>query len=111
LFALLRTLRQRHDLTIIYASSSLKDVVELADTIHLLEQGQLIFSGTPREVAGQIDILQRLDIALPEATQIALTLRQGLSDLRTDVLDQAELQAALSAVLPHQPAQQQDAPS
>jgi hypothetical protein len=60
-------------------------------------------SGTPREILHQADILDSLDIALPEAAQIALSLRQIFPSLRTDVLDlpelEAELQKAHSRVL------------
>ncbi|GCE03161.1 ABC transporter ATP-binding protein [Dictyobacter aurantiacus] len=95
LFALIRALKQRSGLTLIYASSSLKDVIELVDTIHVLDKGRLVFSGTPRETLARAPELRALDIALPEAAQIALSLRAQLPTLRTDVLDRAELEAEL----------------
>ncbi|GHO86134.1 ABC transporter ATP-binding protein [Dictyobacter formicarum] len=95
LFALIQALKQRSGLTLIYASSSLKEVIELVDTIHVLDQGRLIFSGTPRETLAQAAELRTLDIALPEAAQIALSLRAQVPALRTDVLDRAELEAEL----------------
>ncbi|GCE16866.1 ABC transporter ATP-binding protein [Dictyobacter kobayashii] len=95
LFALIQALKQRTGLTIIYASSSLKDVIELVDTIHVLDKGSLVFSGTPRETLARAAELRALDIALPEAAQIALALRSQLPTLRTAVLDRAELEAEL----------------
>ncbi|GLV56553.1 ABC transporter ATP-binding protein [Dictyobacter sp. S3.2.2.5] len=95
LFALIRALKQRSGLTLIYASSSLRDVIELVDTIHVLDKGRLVFSGTPRETLSRAPELRALDIALPEAAQIALSLRAQLPALRTDVLDRAELEAEL----------------
>ncbi len=97
LFALLRSLKQRGDLTIIYATNSLKDVIELADLIHVLEAGRLAFSGSPREILARAGQLHALDVALPEAARLALSLRASLPALRTDVLDLAELEAALQA--------------
>jgi energy-coupling factor transporter ATPase len=103
LFAMIRALKQREGLTVIYSSSSLKDVIELVDTVHVIDKGSLLVSGTPREILHQADILDSLDIALPEAAQIALSLRQIFPSLRTDVLDlpelEAELQKAHSRVL------------
>lgn len=94
LFKLLQHLKQRNDLTIIYATSSLKDVAELADIIHVLERGRLVFSGGPREILARARTLHAHDIALPEAAHIALSLHSILPALRTDVLDLEELQAA-----------------
>ncbi|HTK11788.1 MAG TPA: energy-coupling factor transporter ATPase [Ktedonobacteraceae bacterium] len=98
LLQLILSLKQRDDLTIIYASSSLKDVVKLADTVHILDQGQLVVSGTPREILRRADTLHALDIALPEVAQIALALRPGFPTLRTDILDLAELEDELSSI-------------
>ncbi|HEX7735026.1 MAG TPA: energy-coupling factor transporter ATPase [Ktedonobacteraceae bacterium] len=94
LFKLLQTLKQRDNLTIIYATGSLKDVIELADSIHVLERGRLAFSGAPRDMLRRAEALHSLDIALPEAAQIALSLRASLPALRTDVVDLEELVSA-----------------
>src|SRR5437764_14276331 len=92
LLDLIMKLKQDHNLTVVYASSNLEDVVELADTIHILNQGRLVFSGTPREILAHVHELTELDIALPEAAQIALALREVFPTLRTDVVNLAELE-------------------
>jgi energy-coupling factor transport system ATP-binding protein len=92
LLHLIVTLKQRHNLTVVYVSSSLEDVIALADTIYILDQGRLAFSGTPREILTQAQALAALDITLPEAAHIALTLRDVLPTIRTDVLNLAELE-------------------
>ena len=84
-------------MTIVYASSSLQEVIELADNIYVLDQGQLAFSGTPRTILQRADEVVALDITLPEATQIALTLREIMPNIRTDVVDIAELEAEIVA--------------
>ncbi len=102
LLQLIISLKQRGNLTIIYASCSLKDVVELADVVHILDHGRLLESGTPRAVLTGAETLHALDIALPEATDIALTLRQNIPTLRTDLLDLTELAEELLLVRPEQ---------
>jgi len=99
LLHLIRKLKQRPDLTIIYASSSLEDVIEIADTIHILDQGRLLLSGAPREILANASELQGLDITLPEAARIALTLQTTFSSIRVDVLNLAELEEELGGVL------------
>ena len=95
LLALIATLKQRHNLTIIYTSNGLDDVIELADMIYVLDQGRVAFHGTPREVLKHATELMALDIALPEATHIALALREIMPTIRTDVLSIAELEAEI----------------
>ena len=92
LLDLIVKLKQDHNLTVVYTSSNLEDVVELADTIHILNQGRLVFSGTPREILAHVHELTELDIALPEAAQIALALREVFPTIRTDVVNLAELE-------------------
>src|SRR5947209_12500761 len=92
LLDLIVRLKQLHNLTIVYTSSGLEDVIGLADSIHILDQGHLAFSGTPREILARIHELATLDIALPEAAQIALELREIFPTIRTDVMNLAELE-------------------
>lgn len=92
LLTLVDTLRQRHSMTIIYVASGLDDVIEIADVIHVLNQGKLAFSGTPREILAHADELAAMDIALPEAAQIALSLRDIMPDIHTEVLNLDELE-------------------
>ena len=92
LLDLIVRLKQLHNLTIVYTSSGLEDVIGLADSIHILDQGHLAFSGTPREILACIHELATLDITLPEAAQIALELREIFPTIRTDVMNLAELE-------------------
>ncbi|MBE3559418.1 MAG: energy-coupling factor transporter ATPase [Ktedonobacteraceae bacterium] len=92
LLTLVSELKERHNLTIIYVSSGLDDVIDLADTIHILDQGRLVLSGTPRTILAHADLLIKLDITLPETTRIALTLREIMPGMRTDILNLAELE-------------------
>ncbi|MBO0778652.1 MAG: energy-coupling factor transporter ATPase [Ktedonobacteraceae bacterium] len=95
LLSLIKRLKQRHHLTIIYVSSGLDDVIEIADLIHVLDQGRLVSSGPPRAILQQASLLADLDIALPEAASIALALREIFPAIRTDVLNLAELEEEL----------------
>lgn len=92
LLGMITRLKQERNLTIIYTSNSLEDVIGIADSIYVLDQGQLAFSGTPREILTRAAELTNLDIGLPEAARIALELRDIFPALRTNVLDIEELE-------------------
>ncbi|HCP73919.1 MAG TPA: ABC transporter [Ktedonobacter sp.] len=96
LLDLIVRLKQRHQLAIVYISSGLEDVIELADSIYILDQGRVAFSGTPREILARIHELATLDIALPEAAQIALEMREIFPAIRTDVMNLAELEEEIA---------------
>jgi energy-coupling factor transporter ATPase len=98
LLDLIMKLKQDHNLTVVYTSSNLEDVIELADSIHILNQGKLAFSGTPREILARVHELTELDIALPEAAQIALALREVFPAIRTDIVNLAELEEEIVKV-------------
>lgn len=101
LLELIRKLKNMQNLAIVYTSSSLEDVIDLADKIYILDRGKLAFNGTAREVLQRADELKALDIALPEAAQIALDLKDIIPNIRTDVLNLAELE---EEIIQHTPA-------
>jgi energy-coupling factor transporter ATPase len=94
LLELLAKLKKDHKLTIVYTSSSLEEVIGLADIFYVLDQGRIVMSGTAREILARGRELAALDIALPEAANIALTLQEVIPTIRTDVLSLAELEEA-----------------
>ncbi len=95
LLELIVRLRRQQALTIIYISSGLDDVIGLADMIYILDQGHTVFSGTPGEILRRASELKALDIALPEATQIALALRETIPTINAGVLSLEELEAEI----------------
>jgi energy-coupling factor transport system ATP-binding protein len=101
LLKLIVNLRQHYGLTIVYVSSSLEDVVGLADFILILDQGHEVFSGRPREILARADELAALDVTLPEAAQIALALRNSFPAIRTDVLSMEELETEIDTITGH----------
>src|SRR5438477_6314806 len=54
LLDLIVRLKQRHNLTVVYTSASLDDVIELADSIYIPDQGHVECSGRPREILARI---------------------------------------------------------
>ena len=75
-------------------------MIEIADTIHVLDQGQLLLSGAPREILAHASRLQALDITLPEAARIALTLQTVFPSIGVDVLNLVELEEEIMAGRP-----------
>jgi energy-coupling factor transporter ATPase len=85
-------LKEQQNLSIVYVSSTLEDVIDLADFIYILDKGQIALSGTARAILSHAEALFALDIELPEAAKIALSLRDTFPAIRTDILNLAELE-------------------
>ncbi len=93
--ALIRALRRERALTVVYMTSSLDDVADMADYIYVLDAGKVTFEGTTREVMRQLPALERLGIGLSGVSRLALELATVVPDLDTSCLDLDALEADL----------------
>jgi energy-coupling factor transport system ATP-binding protein len=95
LLELIVRLKKQQNLSIVYVSSTLEDVIDLADFIYILDQGHLTLAGTPREILSHAQELSAMDIELPEAAKIALALRDVFPAMRTDIVSLEELEGEI----------------
>ena len=73
-FDALRELNRQSGITIIVVSQDMERLVENADRLLLISEGQLALDGPPREVCLQRDILERAGTRVPEVTEFAISL-------------------------------------
>lgn len=92
---LIRTLRRERALTVVYMTSSLDDVADMADYIYVLDAGSVAFEGTPREVMRQLPALERLGVGLSGVSRLALALTSVIPDLDATCLDLDALEVDL----------------
>lgn len=86
--------RLHHDrnMTILLVSHSMDDVAEYADKILVMNNGELLFYDTPKEVFRHIDELEKCGLSAPEITYLAHELRaEGFGiDVTLSTVDEAE---------------------
>ena len=92
---LIRRLRSERGLTVVYMTSSLDDVADMADYIYVLDAGAVAFEGTPREIMRQLPALERLGVGLSGVSRLALALSVVIPNLDTTCLDLHALEADL----------------
>lgn len=73
-FTALRELNRQSGITIIVVSQDMERLVENADRLLLISEGQLVLDGPPREVCLQRDILERAGTRVPEVTELTISL-------------------------------------
>lgn len=69
-FRLLRDLNVKQGTTIVLITHSMESLAAFADRIAVLKKGRLVHEGTPREIFGMQDILQRMQLGVPVITRI-----------------------------------------
>jgi energy-coupling factor transport system ATP-binding protein len=77
-FSALSDLNQREGITIIIVSQKMELLVENADRIFLLSEGELVLADTPRNICLKRDILEKAGARIPEITDFAISLSSHL---------------------------------
>lgn len=79
LLTLLEKLKQR--MTLLIVTHQMDEVARIADRVLVMEQGQLVFTGTPAQLFTDRERLQSFGLALPAITQFIDQLNQHLQPL------------------------------
>lgn len=76
-FDAVRRLRDEHNTTIIMIEHAVEQLAEFADRIFMMNQGQIIAHGTPRELFRNVDLFHRIGgERLPQVAEVLFTLEQ-----------------------------------
>ena len=92
---MIRCLHAEGGLTVIMVSHSMDDISTLATRLVVMSKGELVLTGTPREVFRQQELLQSIGLDVPEAAKLAHALRAEGFDLPEDLYTLDELRSAI----------------
>jgi len=87
-------LNREQGMTVVLITHYMEEAA-LADRVVVLEEGQVLEDGTPREIFTKIDRLQQLGLDVPQPTALCAALRQRGVDISADLLTPEECAAAL----------------
>lgn len=83
-------LNKKEKMTIIHITHYMDEAVN-ADRIIVMDDGQIVLQGTPREVFSKVDHLKRIGLDVPQITQLAYELNQSGYNISTESLTVQEL--------------------
>ncbi len=83
-------LRKKKQVTVILITHYMEEVID-ADLVYVMDQGQVVMKGTPREIFSQVEELKRYGMDVPQATILAEELRKRGMDLPRGILRREEL--------------------
>jgi len=89
-----RKLNKEQNKTIVHITHYMEEAVE-ADRIVVMEEGQIVMEGTPRQVFSQVDKMKELGLDVPQVTELAHELKKEGIDIPEDILTVEELVRAL----------------
>lgn len=80
----IKTLHEEHHITIVLVSHSMEDVAKYVGRIIVMNQGEMMFDGTPKEVFRHYKELERIGLAAPQVTYIMHALSEKGFSVSTD---------------------------
>ena len=83
-------LRKREHITVILITHYMEEVVD-ADQVIVMDHGQVVMQGTPREIFSQVDLLKEYRLDVPQVTILADELRKRGLDIPAGILKKEEL--------------------
>ena len=94
----IRMLNRKKGITIILITHYMDEAV-LADRVVVMDGGQILTQGTPREVFSQVELLKKHALDVPQSTDLIDQLKSSGYDLPDGVLNIEECVAALEPLL------------
>ena len=92
---MIRDLHAAGGLTVIMVSHSMDDISTLATRLVVMSKGEMVLTGTPREVFMQQELLQSIGLDVPEAAKLTHALRAEGFDLPDDLYTLEEVRKAI----------------
>ena len=85
-----KALNQKKGITVILITHYMEEVVD-ADYVYVMDKGEIVMKGTPREVFSQVEKLKEHHLDVPQVTLLADLLRQSGLNVPLGVLTREEL--------------------
>ncbi|MBO5487045.1 MAG: energy-coupling factor transporter ATPase [Eubacterium sp.] len=91
-----KELNEKEHITVLWITHYMEEVVE-ADKVIVMNKGEIVLEGTPREIFSQVETLQRYHLDVPQVTLLAHELRKKGMNIPEGILEVEELVNAVSA--------------
>lgn len=94
----IQMLNKERGITVILITHYMDEAVK-ADRVVVMDKGEIVLDGVPREVFKNVEKLKSLGLDVPQATELAYRLRKAGLDIPDNILDEKECAEAILAAL------------
>ena len=99
ILGLIRDLHRDTGATIVMVSHSMDDVASLAERVIVMNHGEIVMDGAPRDVFSRGEELRAIGLDVPQAVELAQQLRARGLPVPEGVYREEELEQAIEAIL------------
>ena len=92
--SVVRELNENEKVTVILITHYMEEVI-FADHVYVMDKGNIVMQGTPREIFSQVDTLKKYHLDVPQVTELAYELKKSGISLPDGILTTEELVEAL----------------
>ena len=85
ILGLIKKLHDEQHITIILVSHSMDDVANYVDRILVMNRGELVLDGVPREIFKHVEELEAMGLAVPQVTYAMHALKNAGYDVDTEI--------------------------
>ena len=93
-----KMLNREYGITVVFITHYMDEAVK-ANRVIVMDEGNILLDGTPKQVFGHHDTLRRVGLDIPEASELASELRKSGVKIKKDILDIDELCQELVGIL------------
>ena len=99
ILGLIKKLHEEAGTTIVMVSHSMDDVASLAERVIVMNHGEVVMDGTPRDVFSCGEELRGMGLDVPQAVQLAAKLRERGYDIPEGIYRIEEIKAEIVKIL------------
>lgn len=93
-----KMLNREYGITVVFITHYMDEAVK-ANRVVVMDEGNILLDGAPREVFSHHDTLRRVGLDIPEACELASLLRKSGLKIKKDILDIDELCDGIVGIL------------
>lgn len=93
-------LNKEENMTVLLITHYMEEVIH-ADHVFVMDKGNVVMEGTPREIFSQVDTLKKYRLDVPQVTELAYELRKEGLDIPQGILTIDELVNSLEQISEH----------
>jgi energy-coupling factor transport system ATP-binding protein len=97
ILGMIQDLHAAGGVTVVMVSHSMDDVARLATRLVVMSHGEMVATGTPREIFKQVEMMESIGLGVPEAAKLCNMLRERGIDLPDDLYTLDEVRDNLLA--------------